>query len=88
MPRLANTKNASYFHYRVDTMVGENVKCSKYHYTIKEMCEEYNTTNCCLWKMLSKPGHKPRAEHLKNLKFNRVKQPTRIYVEHPADVAY
>ena len=88
MPRIANTKNSSFYHYRVDTLEGETVKSSKFHFTIKEMCEEYNTTNCCLYHLLSTEGHKPRAKNLKNKKFYRVKKPTKVYVEQPQNIDY
>jgi hypothetical protein len=52
------------------------------------MCEEYNTSNCCLHYLLSKEGHKPRAENLKNKKFYRVKKPTKVFVEQPQNIEY
>ena len=80
--------NKSYYHFRVDYIEGGIVKSSKFHYTIKEMEKEYNTSNCCLYNLLSKPGHIPRAAHLKKLKFYRVKQPTTVMVEVASEIKH
>ena len=82
-------ENNSYYHFRVDTLDDENiVKMSKFHFTIKQMEKEYQTSNCCLYNLLSKENHVPRALHLKKLKFFRVKQPTRVYVDFNPVVTY
>ena len=81
--------NLSYYHFRVDYHDDENiVKKSVYHFTIKEMEKEYQTSNCCLYNLLSKEGHIPRALHLKKLKFYRVKQESKIYVDFNPVVTY
>ncbi len=80
--------NKSFYHFQVDFIEDGIVKSSKFHYTIKEMEKEYNTSNCCLYNLLSKPGHIPRAAHLKKLKFYRVKKPTQVLVEVASSVSY
>ncbi len=80
--------NKSFYHFQVDFIEDGIVKSSKFHYTIKEMEKEYSTSNCCLYNLLSKPGHIPRAAHLKKLKFYRVKKPTQVLVEVASSVSY
>ncbi len=72
MPRKNN--NISNYHFRSEITDEEGNITIKHHYTLKEMCELYNTSTFTIYKMM-KEDITPRSKLLKNVKFYKDLKP-------------
>jgi len=77
-----HTANISFYHYRADVYQNETLVVSKYYYTLKEMCEEFETSTFTAYRVMKK-NYKPTTTNLKGVKFFKDKQPAIITTTRP-----
>ena len=76
MPRKTSP-NISFYHYRIDFYDEEmfSVQAQKYYFTIKDICNEFNTSKFTVNKIINNQGERVRNIGLKNIKIIKDKQP-------------
>ena len=78
---MRKNPNKSNFHYRADMTDddGEVIK-TKYYYTLKDLCEEYNTSTFTIYRIMKK-WIVPTSPTLKNIKIYKDYKPAYVLVE-------
>lgn len=74
-------KNISNYHYRSEK-ISEGQKIVKYYFTLKEICEEFNTSSFTIYRMMKGENEKwkPRNKLLRDIKFYKDIQPAKIFI--------
>jgi hypothetical protein len=73
-------KNHSYFHYKSETTDENGEIKVKYHFTLKEICDEFNTSTFSIYKFINE-GYK--ANKLQNVAFFKIYKPAFIKLQNP-----
>ena len=67
--------NISYYHYRSETKNEDGTIKIKYYLTLKDVCNEFNTSTYTLYKIINN-GYKPKNKKLQNVVIKSEYMPT------------
>ena len=77
---MRKNSNKSNFHYRSETESPDGSIKTKYYMTLKEICEEYNTSTFTIYRIMKKEDYEPQMESLKNIKFFKDYKPAYVMI--------
>ena len=72
--------NKTNFHYRADMLDESEKIISKYFFTLKEMCEEFETSTFTIYQMINF-NKKPRNKNLKGVQIYHDVKPAIISIK-------